>query len=324
MPACTVGPYAYGRVLGRDRLDALLLRRARSLGVVVLQPMRARFLGGAAGRFECEVESPDRALRTLRTPVVIDAHGSWERGPATSERSAGSPPTRKRNSDLFAFKANFRGTRLAPGFLPVLALPGAYGGMVVGDAARTTVACCIRRDRLSSARALRPGAAAGDAVEEYLRRTCRGVRDALDGASRDGPWLSVGPLRPGVRVDEFNGVFRVGNAAGESHPLIGEGISMALQSSSLLAAALLRQPAVEVSGRRAEQVNAAYSAAWRRAFVPRLRLAAVYAHVAMRPVLAGAARAWLRRWPDTLRGGARLAGKATRAADPRTVIAEIA
>ena len=40
MPPCSSGPYPYGRALGRDRLDTLLLQRARSLGVVVLQPAK--------------------------------------------------------------------------------------------------------------------------------------------------------------------------------------------------------------------------------------------------------------------------------------------
>jgi flavin-dependent dehydrogenase len=104
-------------------------------------------------------------------------------------------------------------------------------------------------------------------------------------------------------------VFRVGNAAGESHALIGEGISMALQSSALLAAMLTRRPATAIRGRVGIELHRSYAAAWRRAFAPRLRLAAIYAHVAMRPRLAEPARALLRRWPTLLSAAAQLAGK---------------
>jgi flavin-dependent dehydrogenase len=107
------------------------------------------------------------------------------------------------------------------------------------------------------------------------------------------------------------GVFRVGNAAGESHALIGEGISMALQSSALLAAMLTRRPAAAVRGHFGVELHRSYAAAWRRAFAPRLRLAAIYAHVAMRPSLAEPTRALLSRWPALLRGAALLAGKAS-------------
>jgi flavin-dependent dehydrogenase len=223
---------------------------------------------------------------------------------------AGTARVPRRSSELLAFKANFRNASLAPGFLPVLVLPGGYGGMVVADGGLTTLACCLRRDTLSACRALLPDASAGAAVEAFLRHSCSGVHEALQGAHREGAWLSVGPLRPGVRVGTGCGVFRVGNAAGESHALIGEGISMALQSSALLAAMLTRRPATAIRGRVGIELHRSYAAAWRRAFAPRVRLAAIYAHVAMRPRLAEPARALLRRWPTLLRGAAQLAGKA--------------
>ena len=65
------------------------------------------------------------------------------------------------------------------------------------------------------------------------------MRHALDGAVRDGSWLAAGPLDPGPHLAGSDGLFRIGNAAGEAHPIIGEGISMALQSAWLLCARLL-------------------------------------------------------------------------------------
>jgi len=311
MPACSSGPYRYGRALGRDWLDEHLLQRARSLGVVVLQPARAARISGELGDFECIVESRLGAGRSIRAPVVVDAHGSWERGPFYGSRDSGSAArVPKRDSDLFAFKANYRNTSLEPGFLPVLALPGGYGGMVVADGGRTTLACSIRRDTLAACRALMPRASAGMAVEHFLRTSCAGVRKVLLDAAREGVWLSVGPLRPGVRIGGAIGEFRVGNAAGESHALIGEGISMALQSSALLATRLTRLPSAAIRGSKGLELHRSYASAWRRTFTPRLRLAAVYAHIAMRPGLSGPTRALLHRWPALLCGAARLAGKA--------------
>jgi len=325
MPPCTGGLYRYGRAVGRDWLDTKLLQRAASLGVVALQPARARTVGGELGGYECTVDSLPGGRRTLRTPVVVDAHGSWERGPTyPTNGSADTARVPRRRSELFAFKANFRNTTLAPGFLPVLALPGGYGGMVVADAGVTTLACCLRRDTLSACRALLPDASAGAAVEAFLRRSCSGVHEALQGAHREGTWLSVGPLRPGVRVGGAGGVFRVGNAAGESHALIGEGISMALQSSALLASMLTRRPASAIRGRFGSELQRSYEAAWRRAFAPRLRLAALYAHVAMRPRLAEPARALLGRFPTLLSSAAQLAGKAASGPTPPPTTTEMA
>jgi flavin-dependent dehydrogenase len=310
MPRCTSGPYPYGRAFGREHLDTLLLERARALGVVVLQPARVRSVAGALGGFECSVEAARGARQSIHVPVVVDAHGSWERGPEfAASRGPKTARLPRHGGDLFAFKANFRNTGLASGFLPVLALPGGYGGMVVADDGRTTLACCIRRDTLAAVRHT-AGVSAGAAVEAYLRRSCAGVRAALADAHREGEWLSVGPLRPGVRLDSVDGVFRVGNAAGESHALIGEGISMALQSSMLLAATLTRQPVACIRAARGLELHRAYAAAWRRRFAPRLRLAALYAHIAMRPVLAEPTRALLACRPSLLCRAARLAGKA--------------
>jgi menaquinone-9 beta-reductase len=324
MPPCAGGLYRYGRALGRDWLDTTLLQRAQSLGVVALQPARARTVGGELGGYECTIDSLPGGRQTVRTPVVVDAHGSWERGPAYSTREdAGAARGLRRRSELLAFKANFRNTTLAPGFLPVLALPGGYGGMVVADGGLTTLACCLRRDTLAACRERLPHASAGAAVEAFLRRSCSGVHEVLKGAQREGPWLSVGPLRPGVRVGTGCGVFRVGNAAGESHALIGEGISMALQSSALLAAMLTRSPAAAIRGRFGIELHRSYAAAWRSAFAPRLRLAAIYAHLAMRPSFAEPTRALLRRWPAVFRGAALMAGKAARGVLPPPTTTEM-
>ena len=319
LPICREGPYPYGRAVGRDGFDMLLLERARSLGVRILQPARVRAVRGTAGRFSCEIGPA--APCSVTASVIIDAHGSWERAPGFASDDA-APRGRQRPSDLFAFKATFRHTHLEPGFLPVLALDGGYGGMVLADRGRMTLACCVRRDALHRLRRRRPGVPAGAVVEAFLSDSCRGVSEVLGNASRDGRWLSVGPLRPGIRLRSPAGVFRVGNAAGEMHPLIGEGISMALQSSALLVDILVQSPASAIDVRAALRQQAAYAGAWRAAFVPRARLATLYAHVAMRPALAGPALRLLRRWPALLTRAAAWAGKTKSSVPPPSLIEE--
>jgi len=195
----------------------------------------------------------------------------------------------------------------------VLSFPAGYGGMVVADDGVLTLAGCIRSDRLQALRAEHPGARAGEAFETMLRRECGGVDAALATATREGTWLASGPLRPGIRVDVADGVFRVGNAAGEAHPIVGEGISMALQSAFVLAALIAPERALltdAASARTAQQsAQRAYAALWRRRFARRLAVASTFAHVAMRPALAAAAWPLVRRWPAILTAGARLSDK---------------
>jgi len=310
LPPCGDGPYRYGRALGRDQLDMLLLERARALGVTVLQPAKVRAARGEPGGFECEIDMKG-GHASIRAHIVIDGHGSWEPGPRYGKNAplmeAHEP---RKGSDLFGFKASYHDASLPRGLLPVLAFPGGYGGIVVAEHGRLTLAGCMRRDVLRACRARLPGASAGLAVENYIRLSCRGVREALESARRIGPWLTVGPLRPGIRIGNEEDHFRVGNTAGETHPLIGEGIGMALQSAFLLTHRLIEQPALRIDASRAREINRAYGRAWHRCFARRVQIAAVYAHAAMRPALAASAAAVLRRWPLLLTEAARFAGKA--------------
>jgi len=319
LPAATGAAQPWGRALGREVLDTLLVEQARREGATVLQPWALHAIEGSPGAFRCVVLSVDAgslaagapARRELAAPLVVAAHGSWEALPfERAERRA-----QRRPSDLFAFKANFRDAKIAPDLLPVLAFDGGYGGMVIADAGLATLACCIREDRLDACRAAEPGARAGDVVERYLTREVRGVAEALAGASREGSWLASGPIRPGMRLPRGGGgdVFLIGNAAGEAHPIIGEGISMALQSACLLAALLGPERAAIADAERSASVQRrllrAHAATWRRSFSLRLHIAAAFAHVAMRPRATAALWPLASAWPAVLTSGARWSGK---------------
>lgn len=326
--------HRWGRALGREHLDTLLLKRAADCGASVWQPWSVRGLRRDGNHHECALRAleSDRET-TLSATLLIDAHGSWEalpngaamrpdatwRTPDTSEPPQRAPP---RGSDLFAFKGNFRGSELDAELLPVLAFAGGYGGMVQAKDGELTLACCIRRDALQAIRAKSPGQRAAHAVQRHLQTSCRGVRQALDGARQHNSWLSVGPIRPGIRqAAEGGGRFAIGNAAGEAHPILGEGISMAIQSAWLLCDALLRSPQALAAGGHDQRLAAAYRLAWQRSFGGRIRTAAIFSNLAMRTTAAGALLPILRRWPRLLGLGARVGGKVSCAVDvsaPRT------
>jgi 2-polyprenyl-6-methoxyphenol hydroxylase-like FAD-dependent oxidoreductase len=302
MPACLAATAPFGRAIGRDVLDSLLMERARAAGVEIHQPARVTKVAGFRGNFHCDI-AREGSKAPIRAGLIIDAHGSWERGPhfAVPGAPADLADRPARASDLLAFKATFTGTTLDPGLLPVIALPGGYGGMVVSGDGRTTVALCLRRDALRAVRSRNRGMAAGAAVEAFLRECCPTVADVLKDADRQGNWLAVGPLRPGRHRTGAPGIHRIGNAGNEVHPLVGEGIRMALQSARDLALALSNDSS------RTGNIG---PARW-RAHGPRSRVAACYAHIAMRPLLAAPAGRILQRWPALLTTAATLAGKAS-------------
>ena len=319
LPSSADGYPQWGYALGREHLDLLLLERAQATGASVLQPCRATAVRRQAhdGGYEVDATAGGSVSLTLRAPVLIRANGSWQPPPAD-----GAPWDRERRArDLLGFKASFRGANLDDGLLPVLAFGGGYGGMVVASDGLATLACCIRRDKLAARRRGAAGANAGEAIEALLRGECRGVREALAHASRVGPWLAAGPIRPGVRLGNgLSGAFLIGNAGGEVHPIIGEGISMALQSAWLLCEELAASPDVLRSDVQGElcrrQIEQRYASRWRSHFSRRMRLAACFAHTAMRPGVAAPLLPLLRRAPVLLGLAARLSGKTRSAVTP--------
>ncbi|WP_136617925.1 MULTISPECIES: NAD(P)/FAD-dependent oxidoreductase [Mesorhizobium] len=316
MPGAKYGPEdGFGRALGRDILDFLLLQAARSAGAEIFQPCRAVAIDQDGDMQAVRIQARDENSRDeatiLRAPVIVAAHGSWDPGTLPSQLEKASL-----SSDLLGFKAHFTGSSLAPDLMPLLTFPGGYGGMVFADHGRMSISCCKRRDMLARLRRDRGfehdgikqdgNLSAADAVFRHLMASCRGVSDALDGARLDGPWLAAGPIRPGIRACYERDIFRVGNAAGESHPIIAEGISMALQSSWLLATEFAGAPSGragrEIAGRR-------YRAAWRGLFSTRVYAAAAIARMALSPGGAALMGAAVRNFPQALTLGAHMSGK---------------
>jgi flavin-dependent dehydrogenase len=301
LPPTSVGRHRWGCAIAREALDPALLAAARAAGVRVLQPARVLAVQGGLGDTTCSVESLDGEQRTRSTVTcraVIAAKGSWD---------ASLVPVARAHGGLLAFRATFANASLLSGHLPVLALPGGYGGMVIGADDVLTLACCLRTDVLHGLRDA-GGHGPGEAVENYLRRECKAVAEALDGAQRNGGWIGSGPIAPGVRVVPGQPVFLLGNAAGEAHPILGEGISMALHGARLVAQHLAALDRLDAE--RLQLAQVAYARSWQRRFAGRIRASRIAVALAMRPVLAPALLPALRRWPALLTLAARVGGKA--------------
>jgi 2-polyprenyl-6-methoxyphenol hydroxylase-like FAD-dependent oxidoreductase len=306
LPATGAEP-VWSRAVGREDLDTLLLAQAVACGVTLWQPWALQGVQGSAGDWHCSLRAVATQERTtLDAEVLIDAHGSWEPLPILR------PPQPAAASQLLAFKAHFQHTRLEPGTLPVLLVDGGYGGMVLGAKGLGTLACCLRRDRLNAVRSRYPATSAGASVQAMLQKTCQGAQQALQNAVRVGPWLAAGPLVPGMHLRGDDAILRIGNAAGEAHPLIGEGMTMALQSAWLLSQTLVQARNDSAAPATSWQAPVArtYAAQWAQQLQPRLRTAALLAHLAMHRAAAPALLALLQARPSLLTRVARWSGKA--------------
>ena len=310
MASQTGGKEEGGRAVGREHLDTQLLKCAVEAGAEVWQPyILSRFAANDDG-YECTIINKHRGdIHVLHSGLILAAHGSWESGVMPTQ-DWDRPP---RASDLFGFKAHFLDSTLPLDLMPLLAFPGGYGGMVHTDGGRVSLSCCIRRDQLKQCRKQFPHIKAGAAVFAHIGASCKGVALALSTATLDGSWLSAGPLRTGIHAFGHAGIFVIGNAAVEPHPIIAEGISMAIQSSALLCGQLIAHPDLRSEGphsnRMLEGIRLDYVMAWRNNFSQRMRMVALFAHLFMRPVPARIVASLLGRFPQLLTEGARWSGK---------------
>ena len=306
MPPAAQAGDGWGRALGREHLDTLLLERAGEAGAHIWQPWAAIELVKEGEEYVCEIGSKESdEVRFLRSPIVVAAHGSWERGtlPTQKQRRTSS------RSGLLGFKAHFRECDLAPGLMPLLAFPGGYGGMVHTDQDRVSLSCCIKQDQLERIRERLPGARAAEGVLAHIRTECRGVNQALTNSRLDGVWLSAGPIQPGIRFRAGGGLFAIGNAAGEAHPVIAEGISMAMQSAWVLCDLLIPRRREVLSGNAIAEISHDYVAAWQKGFAGRIRVASMLAQLVLRPAAGRISLPIVKLFPGILTLGARMSGK---------------
>ncbi|HTJ01766.1 MAG TPA: FAD-dependent oxidoreductase, partial [Methylovirgula sp.] len=292
----------WGFAVSREALDALIVQAARSSGVDVLMPWRVIALETRGERRICTVAKGTTQCE-IGTPIVILAHGSWEQStlPTQARRN-------HRRHDLLAFKARFQSAPLDRDLMPLLAFPGGYGGMVNSSDNSLSLTFCIRRDALQSLRGVTDGRA-GEIALTHIKTHCASAAAVLQDASLTSPILAAGPIRPGIRPRYAQGTFRVGNIAGEAHPVVAEGISMALQGANLLATLLAKHEDDARAGRNLDAIGRLYAAEWRRRFAPRIYTAAMFAHLAMRPAATTLLAPLFTRFPPLLTWGATLSGK---------------
>jgi flavin-dependent dehydrogenase len=293
----------WGRALGREHLDLLLLEAAARAGARVWLQWTVTDVRRDREGHVCTIASKG-VVQELRARIVIGANGSWEHSPVRHDKRR-----THRHSDLLAFKAHFRDSELPSGLMPLLVFPGGYGGMVHTDAGRVSLSCCIRRDALQHCRRTWRDVPAADAVLQHVQRACWGARDALRHSQLEGAWLSAGPIRPGIRTRYENDIFYVGNAAGEAHPIIAEGISMAMQSAWLLCRRLIQSQDKMAVRDAVAEIGREYAKEWKTTFWMRIRAAAVFANILIHPNRAGLVLPILKRFPAVLTWGARLSGK---------------
>lgn len=275
MPPANSATHPYGRALGREYLDTALVNKAKAHGVHIWQPCEAIDIQHKNGLFLCTIKEENKISDSISSLFVVIAHGSWDK------KNDPSDTKKHKSSDLLAFKAHFNNCNLPTNLMPLLAFPGGYGGIVHSSLQRVTLSCCIRRDTLQRLRLNAPELSAGETVFEYIKSHCLGVLETFNHAQNEGKWLAAGPIQPGIRSCYKKGIFFVGNIAGEAHPIVAEGISMAMQSAWLLSQSFIQFNLNMKQNKNPNDVGAYYTKQWHKCFAHRIHASACFARLAM-------------------------------------------
>ncbi len=239
-----------GLAVPRETLERVMVERVTALGGEVRYGARVAAVERQARGWAADVASGAARARLAATWLVAaDGRFSSLSGRRVAKSQAG----------WFGWNAPFEGIAAPPGALSLHFGRDGYVGLLTFADGVTNVCGLTRRDGTASpawAEAL-----AASAVEQPA------LAGALGPARRTGAFRGVGPLPFSADMWRSDGPLVAGDAAAVGDPFMGEGISRALGTGPVLAAALAAGGTAE-PGPAVER----YIAAWRSRYHPRLRL----------------------------------------------------
>jgi flavin-dependent dehydrogenase len=221
-------------------LDQLLLEQARRSGVDIII--------GQDG-FQ------DKSIREF----TVVASGRLTHGPLIMRRKRLSPWYAGSETRCIGLQAFFRGVQGIGDQVELDLVEGGYVGLVRQQEGVNVCAMVT----------LETVAQQGPSLDRLLMHFMEenpALRSHINEATRSSDWMTVGPVRLGIRQLASGQTFYVGDAACVVDPFAGEGMAMGLYGSQLLMRAL-DQPG--------GSPQTAYERLWHQAFDPALRWNAV-------------------------------------------------
>ena len=209
-------PAAMGGITRRT-MDQTLLTRARDAGATILQPVRCE------GRTETSL-----TLRSLDTNQV-SLHEFDLVVQADGKPRDGAKPTHQ-----FGIKTHFRNIELDPGAIHLFSTGGTYGGIARVEDGLWNAAFVVNAGDLKLA-----GGDVGRLFESTVALSPQLAR-AMRFSTHAGAWVSCPLPRYSVARQWPDGVIPLGNAAAALEPIGGEGMGLALASSSLAVDEIIR------------------------------------------------------------------------------------
>ncbi len=248
--------------LSRSEMDYMLLLRARSAGVTVLENTHAVGLIKQDGRvIGIKAKSGDQ-IAEYPALVSIDATGRTR----ALARYADNSVMTKKQRPMVAFKAHLEGARLADSACEIYFYTNGYGGLSRVEGGRSNL-CFI----VAAGEVRRHGSDPGLVMREVVMRNSRAAH-TLAQARVATPWLSVSLEGFGRRsLSPAKGLITIGDAASFIDPFTGSGMLMALESGQV-AAAIVARHLVVPDDYSFESLASDYATEYARTFHSRLRI----------------------------------------------------
>lgn len=284
--------------LGRARMDAALLERARTAGVTVIDGARAAAAESDGDRLRSvDVKTDDGARVNVAADLFVDATG---RAAALSRLLEKDRKAETRRARLVAFKNHLFDVDAEPHACEIYVFDGGYGGLSPVEDGKANLCFIVKADAAKEI--------SGDHVALVAGRNPRAAETLRD-ARTAGEWLAV-PVGDFGRkpIPKASNLISIGDAAAFIDPFTGSGMLMALESSELLANGVSEHglsPELQTVYARRHAAKfrkrlAACAILRRAAFVPKLATAAILA--------AGLSERLRERLARATRSGSRLSG----------------
>ena len=273
VPSSWFGQGEFALSLSRAEMDNQLLERARECGTAILEGTSVATVDQANGSAAKIVAKRDDGTTVeIEADIFVDATGrSGSLARLTQEhRTAAKAP-------FIGFKAHVRNVDLPKGICEIYSFPGGYAGVSNVEGDRANLCFLLRSEFVRGF--------SNDADEIVKAIVCKNerARKTLWEQQAAQPWLAVSVSGFGTKdLAPLANVFTVGDAAAFIDPFTGSGMLMAMESSEILANAIM------VNDGSHARIASDYERDYRQKFRTRLRVCSSLRRTAFMPGFATA------------------------------------
>lgn len=225
--------------ISRAAMDSALLKKAKSLGVKVLEETQAvGLLNENEKVFGIKTRFENRETEEICADLIVDATGRanvlgkliGKTETKSGKRKAESEKFENRKQKLVGFKTHLENVDLKKGVCEIYFFRGGYGGLSFVENGLANHCFLMKAETVKNLKG-----DAGRIVEEIIFENKR-AHETLKNAQPVFDWLAVSVDRFGAKnLNPAENLLSVGDAAAFIDPFTGSGMLMAFESAKILA-----------------------------------------------------------------------------------------